>query len=247
MTVLKKNEEIEKLRESGSVIKVIFEFIKGYLKEGITTLEIDQEVEKIILDMGAEPAFKGYKGYPSSICASVNEVVVHGIPSESVVLKNGDIISIDIGVKKNGLFADSAKTFAIGDISLEAKKLIDVTERSLAAGIEKAVAGNRLYDISNAVEETVKVEGFSEVRSFVGHGIGYKLHEPPEVPNFGQKGKGPVLEEGLLLAIEPMVNIGTREVDILEDGWTAVTKDGKLSAHFEHTVIVGKHKAEAVT
>jgi len=197
--------------------------------------------------MGGDPAFKGYRGYPSASFISVNEVVVHGIPSDEIEIKDGDIISIDIGVKKNGYYTDAARTFPVGNISKDAARLIKVTEESLFAGIAMAITDNYLYDISNAIEKKVAEHGFQEVRMFVGHGIGKNLHEPPEVPNWGEKGKGPRLKKGLVLAIEPMVNVGTRDVEVLNDGWTAVTRDGKLSAHFEHTIIVGDRKAEALT
>jgi len=247
MTILTDEESIQKIRESGRIIRGIFEWLQDNIREGISTAVLDREVESIVRKQGGEPAFKGYKGYPATICASPNEVVVHGIPSDDIILKEGDIISIDVGVKKNGFFADGARTFAVGEISEEARDLINVTKESLREGMEEAVEGSRVSDISNAIEQTVRKSGYQEVRAYVGHGIGRELHEAPEVPNWGERGRGPVLKEGLLLAIEPMVNIGTREVKVMEDGWTTVTKDGKLSAHFEHTVIVGKEKAEALT
>lgn len=247
MTILTDEESIQKIRESGRIIRETFEWLQDNIREGISTAVLDREVESIIRKQGGEPAFKGYKGYPATICASPNEVVVHGIPSDDIILKEGDIISIDVGVKKNGFFADGARTFAVGEISEEARDLINVTKESLREGMEEAVEGSRVSDISNAIEQTVRKSGYQEVRAYVGHGIGRELHEAPEVPNWGERGRGPVLKEGLLLAIEPMVNIGTREVKVMEDGWTTVTKDGKLSAHFEHTVIVGKEKAEALT
>lgn len=247
MTILTDAAEIRKIRESGELVKEIFDWLKDNVREGQSTLKLDREVESIIRQSGGEPAFKGYKGYPASICASVNDVVVHGIPSENIILGEGDIVSIDVGVKKNGYFADAAATFAIDGISEEAEKLIDVTRDSLYEGMKKAVEGNKISDISSAIEQTVRKSGFEEVRAFVGHGIGRELHELPEVPNWKKGSKEMKLKKGLVLAIEPMVNIGTREIKVLEDGWTAVTKDGKLSAHFEHTVIVGKEKAEALT
>ncbi len=247
MTVLTDLSEMRKIRESGKIIKEIFEKIPAMIKPGKTTAELDKEVEEMIRERGGEPAFKGYRGFPGSICASINEVVVHGIPSRDVVLKDGDLISIDIGAKKNGYYSDAAKTFAVGRVSDEAKRLVSATRDSLAAGIKEAVAGNRLYDISHAIQSVVQERGFEEVRAFVGHGVGKALHEPPEVPNWGEKGKGIKLVEGLVLAIEPMVNEGTRNVEVLGDGWTVVTKDRKLSAHFEHTIIVGRKKAEQIT
>ncbi len=247
MTVLTNEAEIRKIREAGNILKEVFARIETEIADGVTTAYLDNLAEETILEMGGEPAFKGYKGYPTTTCASINDVVVHGIPSEKMVLAEGDILSLDIGVKKNGYYADSAKTFAVGKISEEAKRLIEVTKNSLTEGIKKAVAGNRISDVSNAIQVYIEKHGYQEVRSFVGHGIGTELHEPPEVPNWGEKGKGLKLKEGLLLAIEPMVNEGTRKVKVLDDGWTAVTCDSKLSAHFEHTIIVGKKKAEILT
>jgi len=192
------------------------------------------------------PAFKDYKGYPANICASINETVVHGIPSERK-LKEGDIISIDIGVKLEGYFADAAVTVGVGKISSVARKLMDATAGSLDVAIENSVPGRRLSDVSAKIQQFVESKGFSVVRDFVGHGVGTKLHEEPEIPNFGSPGTGPRLEPGMVLAIEPMVNEGTYEVEILEDGWTAVTKDGKLSAHFEHTIAITNDGAEVLT
>ncbi len=247
MTIITANSEIRKIRDSGKVIKEILKWLENAICAGVTTGDLDREVETIIRKSGGVPAFKGYKGFPATICASINNVVVHGIPSDKNVLKGGDIVSIDVGVKKNGYFTDAARTFAVGDINDEARNLIKVTRECLAEGVRCAVAGKRVSDISNAIEKTVRKSSYKEVRSFVGHGIGRDLHESPEVPNWGRKGEGSILKEGLVLAIEPMVNIGVREVKVQADGWTAVTEDGKLSAHFEDTVIVGKEKAEALT
>ncbi|MBF0215406.1 MAG: type I methionyl aminopeptidase [Candidatus Omnitrophica bacterium] len=247
MTFVIREPELSQIRDSGKVLKKVFEWVGKNILEGVSTLELDARIEKIILENQAKPAFKGYKGYPASICASVNSVVVHGIPSKKEVLRNGDIVSIDVGVYKNGFFTDAARTYPVGRISSEAEDLIEAARVSLKEGSEKAVAGNRLGDISNAVQTVIKKYGYKEVRSFVGHGIGKELHEEPEVPNWGEKGKGILLEEGLVIAIEPMVNMGTREVEILSDGWTVATKDRKISAHFENTVIVGRSKAEEIT
>ncbi|MBF0252981.1 MAG: type I methionyl aminopeptidase [Candidatus Omnitrophica bacterium] len=247
MTYVTSPLDLEAIRDSGRVLRKIFDKIEGILKPGVSTLEINDQVERWIIEEGAVPAFKGYRGYPSAICASVDEVVVHGIPSKDNKLKNGNIISIDIGVKKNKFYTDAAKTFVIGNISAETKELIHVTKDSLEKGIQKAVAGNRIGDISAAIEKVIAKTRFKEVRSFVGHGVGARLHEDPEVPNWGEAGKGVLLKEGLVLAIEPMVNAGTREVVVLDDGWTAITKDRKVSAHFEHTIIVGKINAEVLT
>lgn len=247
MTIITDEADLRSIREAGKVITEVFAAVAGMIKPGISTAEIDREAESVIRAAKAEPAFKGYKGYPATVCASVNEVVVHGIPSDKKILKEGDIIGIDVGARKNGFYTDAARTFPVGKISDEAVKLIVAAEESLRAGIQKAVAGNRLSDISNAIQVAVNKNGFKEVRAFVGHGIGRELHEPPEVPNWGEKGRGPLLKEGLVLAIEPMLNAGTRNVRVLNDGWTAVTDDGRLSAHFEETVIVGREKAEVIT
>ncbi len=247
MTIVKTRSDYELVSAAGSVVREVLELLGTMVKEGINTEILDKKAEELILSRGARPAFKGYRGYPSTICASVNEVVVHGIPSREVYIKNGDIVSIDVGVEKEGFFADSAKSFCVGQVSEEVKDLVDTTERCLTEAIEIAKAGSHLGDVSATIQAIAEDRNFSEVRTFVGHGIGRNLHEDPEVPNWGYFGDGLVLEEGLLLAIEPMLNSGTRDVKILDDNWTAVTKDGKLSAHFEHTVIVGKKKAEILT
>lgn len=247
MTILSNERDIRRIREAGKVVKDVLAWMKKNVKAGTSTEELDRQAEKIILTSGAEPAFKGYKGYPATICASVNETVVHGIPSKETLLREGDIIGIDVGVKKNGFYADAARTFIVGKADKETVRLVDVTRACLNEGIKRAVAGNRVSDISNAIQTLAQKEQFEEVRTFVGHGTGRHLHESPEVPNWGEKGKGPVLKEGLVLAIEPMINAGTRGVRVLADGWTAVTMDGKLSAHFEDTIIVGRKKAEIIT
>ena len=247
MTVLTDKADIKKIRQAGKIIREIFEKIETSAKEGASTLCLDKIAEEVIRKRGALAAFKGYKGYPATICASLNSVVVHGIPSDRVILKAGDIISVDLGLKKDGFFVDAAKTYAVGRIDPKTGKLIEAAEEALAAGIKEAVAGNRVSDISHAIFKTVEKFGFYEVRSFVGHGIGRQLHEEPEVPNWGEPGRGRELKTGLLLAIEPMVNAGTREVKVLGDGWTAVTADGSLSSHFEHTIMVGDNRAEILT
>ncbi len=247
MTILRTEAEKDAIREPGLILRDVFALLSSRIVPGVSTLEIDQLVENFIRSRGAEPAFKGYKGYPATICASVNEVVVHGIPSEKIVLAEGDIIGIDVGAKKNDFFSDGARTYPVGKISSTAGKLLEATRRCLDEGLKQAVAGNRISDISNAVQLAAEDAGFKEVRSFVGHGIGKALHEPPEVPNWGPKGKGPELKEGLVLAVEPMINVGSRDVRVLDDGWTAVTVDGMLSAHFEETIIIGKEKAEIIT
>ena len=247
MTILKTEEEYASLRASGKLVAELLALAGEMTRVGVSTAYLDRKMEEYIRDHGAEPAFKGYRGYPATICASCNEVIVHGIPSEKAVLREGDILGVDVGVKLNGFFADAARTFPVGDVAESALRLMDATRKGLEAGIEQAIAGNRVSDISVAVQNVAKSAGFREVRAFVGHGTGKNLHESPEVPNWGVKGKGRVLEEGLVLAIEPMFNEGTREVEIMPDDWTAVTADRKRSAHFENTIIVGKEKAEVVT
>ena len=237
MIILKSQDEIKRMTVPCRIVAEVLEEIKKIVVPDVMTLELDRFVESYIISKGASPAFKGYRGYPASLCASVNEQVVHGIPS-SARLKEGDIVSLDIGVYCDGFYGDAALTLTVGEVSTSAKKLLSVTEKSLYMGIEKAVAGNKLFDISSAIQNQVESEGFSVVRNFVGHGIGRQLHEDPQLPNFGRHGEGPALREGMTLAIEPMVNAGTWEVEILNDGWTAVTKDRNLSAHFEHTVAI---------
>lgn len=239
MIVLKSQDEIKRMADVCRIVAEVLEGIKEIVAPGVMTRELDEYAESFIRSRGASPAFKGYRGYPASLCTSINEQVVHGIPS-STRLKKGDIISIDIGVYYKGFYGDAAVTLPVGEVTGAAKRLMSVTEEALYCGIEKAVAGNRLSDISSAIQRRVESEGFSVVRNFVGHGIGRELHEDPQLPNFGRPGEGPVLMEGMTLAIEPMVNAGTWEVTILNDGWTAVTKDRSLSAHFEHTVAITK-------
>lgn len=246
MIVLKTDEEIKKMSEACRIVAEVLKGVKEKVSPGVTTKELDEFAESYIVSMGGRPAFKGYRGYPSTICASVNEEVVHGIPSGKK-LKNGDIISVDVGVHYNGFYGDAAVTLPVGPISRQAEKLLAVTEGSLEAGIKKALPGNRLYDISAAIQDYVESQGFSVVRTFVGHGIGRELHEDPQIPNYGSPGEGPKLLEGMTLAIEPMVNAGGWEVNILKDGWTAVTRDGKLSAHFEHTVVIKNNSQDILT
>lgn len=234
------------MARSGRIVGDVLEALKDIVKIGLTTKEIEDFVDERIRAQGGIPAFKGYRGYPASVCTSVNEQVVHGIPSARV-LKDGDIVSIDIGVLLDGFYGDGAVTIPVGAIDREAADLIRATEESLYLGIQSAVEGNRLYDISAAIQRHVEKNGFSVVRLFVGHGIGRELHEEPQVPNYGVPGQGPRLKRGMTLAIEPMVNAGSHEVIILEDGWTAVTKDGKKSAHFEHTVLVTSDKPRILT
>jgi len=246
MIILRSDEEIGQIRKAGLIVALVLDKLRMRVRPGIETKELDRIALEVILKNGGFPAFKDYKGYPANICVSVNEGVVHGIPSKRK-LKDGDIVSIDVGVKRGNFFADAAITVGVGTLSDAARKLMKVTEESLYRGIESAVPGKRLSDISANIQECVETNGFSVVRSFVGHGIGEKIHEEPEIPNFGRRNLGPRLESGMILAIEPMVNEGSHEVEILDDGWTAVTKDRSLSAHFEHTIAVTKGEAEILT
>lgn len=246
MVILKSSEEIEKIAESCRIVAKTLDAIKGIVRPGITTEEIEEFADAYIRANGVVPAFKGYRGYPASICTSLNNEVIHGIPSNRM-LKEGDILSIDLGVYRDGFYGDGAVTFPVGKISPAAEKLLRVAEESLYIGIENARVGNRVSDISYSIQRHVELNGFSVVRAFVGHGIGRYLHEEPQVPNFGILGQGPRLRDGMTLAIEPMVNEGGYEVLILDDGWTAVTMDGRLSAHFEHTVLITADKPRILT
>lgn len=246
MITLKTEKELTYMRDAGRVVAGALKEIAPAVKPGVTTAELDKLAESFIIAKGARPAFKGLYGFPSTICASLNEQVVHGIPSLRV-LQNGDIISIDVGAEINGFFGDSAVTLPVGEIDDTTSRLLKVTEESLYKGIAQAVSGNRLSDISNAVQKHVESNGFSVVRDYVGHGIGRSMHEEPQVPNFGRAGRGPRLQAGITLAIEPMVNMGTYEVCTLPDNWTVVTKDRKKSAHFEHTIAITDSKPEILT
>jgi methionyl aminopeptidase len=237
MIVIRSPWELERLTVSGRVVAEILQAVKERLVPGVSTQELDEMAHRHCMKKKVTPAFKGYHGYPYSLCVSVNEAVVHGFPSGRK-LEAGDIVSIDFGVCCQGYYGDAALTVAIGEVPPAAEKLIRVTRESLFLGLERVKAGNRLGDVSEAIQAHVENEGFSVVRHFVGHGIGKALHEDPQIPNFGTAGRGPVLKPGMVLAIEPMVNAGGSEVEILSDGWTAVTKDRSLSAHFEHTVAV---------
>ena len=243
---MRSDEEIGQIRKAGLIVALVLDKLAMRAKPGIETRELDRIALEEILKNKGLPAFKDYKGYPANICVSINESVVHGIPSARK-LKDGDIVSIDVGVKNGNFFADAAITVGVGRVSEQARRLMEVTQESLYRGIENARPGKRLSDISANVQKCVEANGFSVVRSFVGHGIGEKIHEEPEIPNFGKPDKGPRLESGMVLAIEPMVNEGSHEVEILDDGWTAVTKDRKLSAHFEHTIAVRNGDAEILT
>jgi len=246
MLYFKTDEEVGFLRESNLLVSKTLAEIARHIKPGITTLYLDKIAEEYIRDNSAIPAFLGYGGFPKTLCTSVNEEVVHGIPSD-YTLKEGDIISIDCGVILNGWYGDSAYTFAVGEIKEEVRRLLDYTREALEEGVRAAVSGNRVGDISSAVQAKAESGGFSIVRELVGHGIGTKLHEPPEVPNFGKLGTGPKMEKGLVICIEPMINMGIKETIQMTDGWTIKTADGKPSAHFEYAVAVDKGKADVLT
>ncbi len=237
MVVLKSPQEIEKIRISNEIVSEILQILESEIRPKVNTLYLNDLSEKLVREKNAISAFKGYRGFPYSLCASVNNVVVHGFPNK-VPLKEGDIVSLDFGILFDGYYGDAAKTVAVGKISESTRRLTQVTEESLYKGIEKAVPDGRLSDISHAIQSYAEAGGFSVVRKFVGHGIGSKLHEDPQIPNFGKPGMGLRLKSGMTLAIEPMVNEKGHEVEVLEDGWTAVTKDGCLSAHFEHTIAI---------
>jgi len=236
----KSKREIDLMKKAGRIVAIAHKEVKAMIKPGITTADIDALVEKIVRDYDAVPSFKDYGGFPGSACTSINEEVVHGIPSKSRKLKEGDIVKVDIGADFKGYHGDSAWTYPVGRISKEAEKLLEATEASLFAGLSEIKAGKRLSDISHAIQTYAESKGYSVVREFVGHGVGRKLHEDPQIPNYGPAGKGPLLKPGMTLAIEPMINSGTKDVEVQSDAWTAVTQDGKLSAHFEHTILVTK-------
>jgi methionyl aminopeptidase len=236
--ILKSPWENEKMRVSNAIVAEVLETLREKIRPGIATIELDESARQMVCARKAEPAFLGYRGYPFSLCVSVNNEVVHGLPAATRILKEGDIVSLDFGAVYDGYYGDAAITVPVGKVSDEAELLIRTTEEALYLGIQEAKATNRLYDISYAIQKHAESRGFSVVRQFVGHGIGTALHEPPEVPNYGQPGQGIRLQTGMVLAIEPMINAGSYEVTILSDGWTAVTKDGSLSAHFEHCVAI---------
>ncbi len=254
MIVLKTRSEIEKLRSSNRIIaELLDDILPKSIKPGMTTFDLDKIAEEYILSKGAKPGFKGYRAspyypaYPATLCTSVNEEVVHGIPKRSVVLKEGDIVSVDVGTLLEGFYGDAARTYAVGNISEEDQRLLKVTEESLYIGIEQAKVGNRITDISNAIQVYAEKQGYSLVRDYCGHGIGKHLHEDPQIPNFGIPNRGAKIEDGMVLAIEPMVNQGTYKVKTLSDKWTVVTIDKKKSAHFEHSVAIIDGKAEILS
>lgn len=247
MILIKSQREIELMREAGRILDLTRHMLETHIKPGISTLQLDALAEDFILKLGATPSFKGYHGFPGSICTSINEVVVHGIPSSKHVLKEGDIITLDFGVNYKGYHADSATTYPVGQVSDEVKKLLEITEKSLYVGLEQAKPGNYVSDISHAIESFVKPFGYGIVEEFTGHGIGRSLHEDPYVPNFGKPKQGPVLKPGMTFCVEPMLNLGTKRVKILSDNWTTVTVDRKPSAHFEHMIVITETGYEILT
>ena len=246
MIYLKTDEEIELLRESNLLVGMTLGELAKWIAPGITTLKLDKIAEECIRDHGAVPGFLGYGGFPNTLCVSVNEQIVHGIPS-NYELKDGDIVSIDCGTLKNGFNGDSAYTFCVGEVAYDVRRLLKTTKESLYLGIEQAVEGKRVGDISNAVQTYCEKKGYSVVRELCGHGVGKRLHEDPEVPNYGRRGCGPLLKSGMVIAIEPMINLGSRNIVIERDGWTTRTRDRKPSAHFEHTVAVREGKADILS
>ena len=246
--ITRRNEkEIELLRHAGKIVAMTHEYLKPFIKAGISTKKLDELAEKFILDQGAIPSFKGYGGFPSSICASINDVLVHGIPNEKHILKDGDIISIDIGANYRGYHGDSAWTYAVGEVSEEAKELMRVTEESLYRGLEQVKPGNRISDISNAIQTFVEAHGYGVPRDYTGHGVGAALHEDPIIPNYGIPGRGPKIVSGMVMAIEPMVTLGDYHTKTLLDDWTVKTLDGKITAHYEHTIVVTNEGYEILT
>ncbi len=246
MISIRSAEEVALLREAGRVVGRAHELVRELIRPGLRGDELDREVETFIRDSGGRPAFKGFQGYPAAICFSLNEQVVHGIPGRRAI-REGDVVSVDIGVELNGYYGDSAWTYIAGEDLQDAAELLSVTEESLFKGMAKAVDGNRLFDIGHAVQTCVESRGFSVVREMVGHGIGTQMHEEPQIPNYGPPGKGPLLRSGMVFAIEPMVNQGTHEIVTLKDGWTAVTRDGSLSAHFEHCLALTDGEPQILT
>ena len=247
MITRRNDKEIELLRHAGKIVAMTHEYLKPYIKPGISTKKLDEMAEKFILEQGAIPSFKGYGGFPGSICASINDVLVHGIPNEKHILKEGDIISIDIGANFNGYHGDSAWTYAVGEVSEEAKELMKVTEESLYRGLEQVKPGNRISDISNAIQTFVETHGYGVPRDYTGHGIGSNLHEDPIIPNYGIAGRGPKIVRGMVMAIEPMVTLGDYHTKTLFDDWTVKTLDGKITAHYEHTIVVTDEGYEILT
>jgi methionyl aminopeptidase len=247
MVTIKSTREIELMREAGRIVALAHSEVAKIIKPGISTKALDDLVERVIVENDAIPSFKNYNGFPTAACISINEVVVHGIPDNNRLLQDGDIVSVDIGANFKGYHGDSAWTYACGEINEDAKRLLDGTKASLFAGLEYAKAGNRLSDISHEIQDVAESKGFSVVREFVGHGIGKHLHEDPQIPNYGPPHRGILLKKGMTLAIEPMINLGNKEVKVLTDGWTTVTRDKSLSAHFEHTILITETGYEILT
>jgi methionyl aminopeptidase len=246
MIVFKSEKEVAAIQRSSRIVAQVLADLKGFIEPGIMTKDLDDFAEKRALELGSIPAFKGYRGYPSSLCTSINEEIIHGIPS-SRKLREGDVISLDFGVVFDGYYGDAAVTYPVGEVSHEAKRLIEAVERAFFKGFEKLQDGNRISDISHAIQNSVESQGFSVIRAFVGHGIGISLHEEPQIPNFGVPGRGPKIKEGLVLAIEPMIAVGDWDVEIKDDNWTAITKDRSLSAHYEHTVAFTQQGAKILS
>jgi len=247
MIFLKTEEEIELMRESCFLVSKTLAMLAPLVQPGVSTAYLDKMAEEFIRDHGALPACKGYEGYPNATCMSINDMVVHGIPREDIILKEGDILSVDMDTLKNGFCGDSAYTFCVGEVAPEVKRLLEITKNALYLGIEQAVSGNRIGDISAAIQTYCENAGYSVVRDMIGHGLGRDLHEDPEVPNYGKRGQGKVMKPGLVICIEPMINMGKHEMYIEEDGWTARTKDHKFSAHYEHCVAIRKGKADILS
>ena len=246
MIIIKSDKEIELMREAGEIVAYVLQELEKKVQPGVAGRELNKYAEKLILEKGAAPIFKGHQGFPAAICVSVNEVIVHGIPTERE-LKEGDIVSLDVGVKYKGYCGDAAITLPVGKISREAKRLLEITRKALFRAIKQAKVGNHLSDISWAVQSFVEKQGFSVIRKFVGHGIGKEIHEDPRIPNFGKPHQGAILEKGMVFCIEPMISAGNYEIEISSDGWTATTKDGSLSAHFEHMIAIRDGGAEILT
>jgi methionyl aminopeptidase len=247
MIEIKSEREITLLKEAGRIVALCHQALKDFIKPGVSTEEISELCEKIIIENGATPSFKGYGGFPAAVCASVNEVVIHGIPSKKQILKNGDLIAVDIGACYKGYHGDSAWSYAVGHISSKDQLLFDVTKDSLFAGLNAVKDGAHLGDVESSIGNYIKQYGYGIVEEYTGHGVGRELHQEPAIFNFGEPGTGPVLKEGMVIAIEPMVNEGTKHVKVLKDGWTVVTRDGSKSAHFEHTIVVRKNGYEILT
>jgi methionyl aminopeptidase len=247
MAIITVKAEIDKLRRSGQIAHQALKLVAAAIRPGVSTAELDKLAEDFVLKSGAHPAFKGYQGYPNALCVSINDEVVHGIPSDKKILQDGDIVGIDIGIEYGGLYSDHALTIPVGQISKDAKRLINDTKKSLSVGLKQIKPGRRIGDIGAAIEQYLKPRGYGIVRQLTGHGLGHQVHEEPAIPNFGTAGTGPVIVTGMVLAIEPMVNLGGPDVETLADGWTMVTSNHSLSAHFEHTIIVTDRGCEIIT